>query len=100
MRVGRELLHLAGDAVVEARADREEEVAVLDGVVGVRRAVHAEHVQRQRRSVVSIAPMPMSVVTTGMPKRSREGAQLGRRVAVDDAAAGVEERPLGLRRAA
>ena len=43
----RELLHLAGDAVVEARADGEEEVAVLDGVVGVRRAVHAEHVQRE-----------------------------------------------------
>ena len=44
---GRELLHLAGDAVVEARADGEQEVAVLDRVVRVRRAVHAEHVQRQ-----------------------------------------------------
>ena len=43
----RELLHLAGDAVVEARADREQEIAVLDRVVGERRAVHAEHAQRQ-----------------------------------------------------
>ena len=65
--LGANLRGIAGDAVVEARADRDQEVAVLDRVVGVRGAVHAEHAQRQR-SVVSTAPMPISVVTTGMPK--------------------------------
>ena len=38
--------------------------------------------------------MPMSVVTTGMSNASRELAQRVGRVAVDDAAAGVDQRPL------
>ena len=38
--------------------------------------------------------MPISVVTTGISKSSRERAQLAARVAVDDAAAGVDQRPL------
>jgi hypothetical protein len=63
----RELRRHAGDAVVEARADRDQEVAVLDRIVRERRAVHAEHAHRER-CVVSKAPMPISVVTTGMPK--------------------------------
>ena len=96
----RELLHLAGDAVVEARADREQEVAVLDRVVGVRRAVHAEHAAATARWWCRSRRCPCSVVTTGMPKRSREGAQLGRRVAVDDAAAGVDAAAAPTRRAA
>ena len=46
--------------------------------------------------MVSTAPMPISVVTTGMSKASRELAQLFRRVAVDDAAARVDQRALRL----
>ena len=84
--VRRELLHLAGDAVVEARADREEEVAVLDGVVGVRHAVHAEHLERQVARRVDRAD-----AHEGRHDRDAEalgeGAELGCRLAVDDAAA-------------
>ena len=47
-RLRRELGRHAGDAVVEARADRDQQIAIVDGVVRARRAVHAEHVQRQR----------------------------------------------------
>ena len=93
--VRRELLHLAGDAVVEARADGEQEVAVLDGVVGVRHAVHAEHLERQVAGGVDRA----DAHERGHDRDAEalgEGAELGRRLAVDDAAADVDERPLGL----
>ena len=41
--VRREGLELAGDAVVEARADGDEQVALVHRVVGRDGAVHAEH---------------------------------------------------------
>ena len=44
----RELGRIAGHAVVEARAQRDQEVAIVDRVVGERRAVHAEHAHRER----------------------------------------------------
>ena len=96
LRVARELRRHAGHAVVEARADRDQEVAVLDRVVGERGAVHAEHAHATADRVVSTAPMPISVVTTGMPKRVGELAQRAGGVAVDHAAAGVDQRALRL----
>ena len=39
---------LAGHAVVEPHAEGQQQVGVVDGVVGVDAAVHAEHVERQR----------------------------------------------------
>ena len=42
-----ELADLAGHAVVEAHAERQQQVGLVDGVVGVDGAVHAEHVQAQ-----------------------------------------------------
>jgi hypothetical protein len=48
LRVARELGRHARDAIVEAGAEAEQEIAVVDGIVGERRAVHAEHVQRER----------------------------------------------------
>ena len=42
-----ELAELAGDAVVEADAEGQQQVGLVDGVVGVDGAVHAEHVQAQ-----------------------------------------------------
>jgi hypothetical protein len=38
-----ELRELAGDAIVEARADRADQVGLVHRVVGRARAVHAEH---------------------------------------------------------
>ena len=42
-----ELGDLAGDAVVEPDADGEQQVGLVDRVVGVDRAVHAEHAEGQ-----------------------------------------------------
>ncbi len=42
-----ELADLAGDAVVEAHAEGQQQVGFVDGVVGVDGAVHAEHLQAQ-----------------------------------------------------
>ena len=42
-----ELAHLAGHAVVEADAEGQQQVGVVDGVVGVDGAVHAEHLQAE-----------------------------------------------------
>jgi hypothetical protein len=39
---------VAGDAVVKAHAEGEQEVGLLDGVVAVGLAVHAHHAQAQR----------------------------------------------------
>ena len=91
----RELLDLAGDAIVEARADGDQQVAVLDRVVRERRAVHAEHAQRQVAGGVHRADAHQrrhhrNLETLG------EFAQLGRRVAVDHPAADVEQWPLGV----
>ena len=40
--VGRELAQLAGHAVVEAHADADQHVALVDGAVGMDPAVHAQ----------------------------------------------------------
>ena len=48
LRVRGEAREVAGHAVVEAGADGDQQVALLHGVVGVARAVHAEHVERLR----------------------------------------------------
>ena len=45
LRPRRELRQLAGDAVVEAGADRADQVGLVHRVVGRARAVHAEHAQ-------------------------------------------------------
>ncbi len=90
----RELLHLAGHAVVEARADRESGSRSPRPRSWRRPSRACRACAATTRSVVSTAPMPISVVTTGIPKRCAKAAQLGRRVAVDDAAAGIDQRAL------
>ena len=51
LRGGRVRRRVAGDAVVEPHAERDEQIRFLDGVVDPRLAVHAHHaeVQRMRR---------------------------------------------------
>ena len=46
-----ELRRLADDAVVETRADIEQQVALDHRLVGVGGAVHAEHAERERVSL-------------------------------------------------
>ena len=71
LRPRRELGQLAGDAVVEAGADRDDQVGLVHRVVGGARAVHAEH------------PEPLLV-------RRREGAEAHQR-AGDGEAVGQAE---------
>ena len=46
--VGRVAGEVAGDAVVEAHAEGEQQVGLLDGVVDPGLAVHAHHAERER----------------------------------------------------
>ena len=55
LRVAARIGRVARDAIVKARADGDQEIAVLDGVVRGGDAVHAEHVQASG-CVVSLAP--------------------------------------------
>ncbi len=48
LELGRVLGEVAGDAVVEAHAEGEEEVGLLDGVVDPGLAVHAHHAEGER----------------------------------------------------
>ena len=89
----REFRRDAGDAVVEARADGDQEIAIVDRVVGEGRAVHAEHAHRQRAGGVHGADAHERGDHRDV-EGLRELAQLRRRIAVDDAAAGVDQRPL------
>jgi hypothetical protein len=89
----RELGRHSGDTIVETRADRDQQIAVVDGVVRARRAVHAEHVQRQRMFRVETAE-PHERARDGNLEGAHERAQRGARVRVDDAAAGIDQRPL------
>ena len=91
LRVRGELRQLAGDAIVEARADAADEVGLVHRVVRGARAVHAEHAQplRVRRGERAEAH-----------QRARDREAVGGReldellggVRVDDAAAGVDDR--------
>ena len=65
-------LELARDAVVPARADRHDEIAIDHRLVGVRGAVHAEHAQVQGVRLVGMAPLPSNVLTIGARSFSAE----------------------------
>ena len=95
--MGRELGKLAGDAIVEARADIDQHVAVIHRQVGFVGAVHAQHaeellVRRGKRAESHQG------VGDGIAGHVDElGEQLGRlRPGIDHAAAGVEDRLLGI----
>src|ERR1700728_699797 len=94
-RIAREFLRHPRHPVVEARTDRDQEVTVLDRVVGKRRAVHAEHAQRQ-----GVGGVERTDAHQGRHHRDAEGGgELSERaggVAVHDAASGIDERLLGL----
>ena len=95
---GREGVEPAGDAVVEARADADHHVAIVHRHVGFQRAVHAEHAH----------PLRIGRRKGAKPHQRRgdrkagELDQFAQQVAggfagIDHAAAGVEQRPLGMR---
>ena len=93
-RSGRELVRHTGDAIVETAADRDKEITVFHRVVGERRAVHAEHVQRQRLRRIGCADAHQRRHRR-QAERLRERTQRLRRFGQDHATAGIDQRPLG-----
>jgi hypothetical protein len=90
-----EVLWIADHAVVEPRAHRQQHVAVLHGHVGLVGPVHAEHAEELRIARRRRAE-PHQCVRAREAQRVVQLSQLGRRVAQDHAAAGVDVRALGM----
>ena len=94
-RARRKGVETSGDAVVEARADRDHQIAVMHGVIGFPGAVHAEHAKpvfaRPR-----IGAEPHQRRGDGKARQADEFAQQRRRrgSGIDDAAAGIKDRTL------
>jgi hypothetical protein len=88
------VLGVADHAVIEARAHGQQHVAVLHGVVGFQRAVHAQHAQKApvggRERTQAHQRVGDRVV-----QQIHQRAQLGRGIGQQHAAAGVDVGPLG-----
>ena len=96
-RSRREGVDPAGDAVVEARPDADHHVAIVHGVVRLVGPVHAEHAEPLRvgRRIGAEAHQRRRDRIAGHAHELAQ--QLGRSPPrIDHAAAGVEDRPLGL----
>ena len=94
-RLRRKGVKASGNAIVEARADADHQIAIMHGVVGLERTVHAEHAQPLlvgRR----IGAEPHQRRRDRKPRRAHKLAQQHRsvRAGIDDAAAGIENRLL------
>ena len=83
---------LPATPVVEAGADGDQEIAVFDGVICRRHAVHTQHMQRERMFRVAGAERHQR-------RRDRDAVFIGKTphclagVGVDDASAGINQRP-------
>ena len=86
-----ELAELAGDPIVEPDAERQEQVGLVDGVVGVDRPVHAQHLEREI-VVAGDRSQPMHGHGDGDPGLGGELAQLLGRARGDHATAAVDDR--------
>src|SRR5262249_39840566 len=91
----RECRYFARHAVVETGADRNQEIAVLDGVVGECRAVHPQHVKRQRMSRIERTET-MQRRRNGDVVRLREPAQIAGRIALDYTSTDIQQRPFAV----
>ncbi len=94
-RVLRKVRRVADHAVVEARADREQHVAVLHRHVGLVGAVHAQHAEELLVGG-RIAAQAHQRVGAGEAGAPHQLGELRRRVRQDHAAAGVHHRALRL----
>src|SRR5262249_214615 len=92
LAVLRKLPDLAGDTVVEADAEGQEQVGLVDGVVGVHGAVHSEHLQAQE-VIAGKATQAMDGEGDRDSGLFGKSAQPGRSSGGDDAAASVDDRP-------
>ncbi len=88
-----EMRRIADHAIVEARADRDQHVAVLHRHVRLDGAVHAEHAGELRVGPGKSAEAHQRVGAREA-EEAHEARQLRRRVVQHDAAAGVDHRLL------
>ncbi len=91
LRVG---LEIAGDAVVEAHAESEQQIGFLNGVVDPGFAVHSHHaeVQRMRSGERAQAEQSQGNGDAGL---LRQGQNFRHGAGNDDAVSGQNQRPLG-----
>src|SRR5262245_55291500 len=90
-----ELGDLSGDAIVEADAERQKQVGLVNGVVGVYRAVHAEHLQAENM-------LARKATQTQQRQDHRYSGSFGERRQVsrcargNSSSAGIDHRPFAL----
>ena len=96
-RARREGVEPAGDAIVETGADGDHQIAIVHRIIGLERPVHAEHAE----------PVAAGGRIGAEPHQGRGDRKAGEfdefaqqrrglRPGIDDAAAGIEDRPLRL----
>ncbi len=94
-RAGGEFVDIAGDSVVEAGAEAEEEVGLVHGPVAEGGAVHAKPAEGER-VVLGEGTDAHEGGGDGDVDLLGEGAEVGRGLGGDDAAAGVDDGAVGL----
>jgi hypothetical protein len=85
-----ELGHLAGHSIVEPHSQSQQQIGLVDGVVGIDGAVHAEHMQAQE----VIGGETAQAVQGQCHRNARplsEGTQMARRAGSGDAATSVDD---------
>ena len=93
---GANVEHLAGDAVVEAGAERDQQVGLLQRGDRGGVAVHAGHAEAQRMVVGERAAGHQRGDDVDVGQLGQLAQRLGG-AGLEDAAADVEDRPLGWR---
>ena len=95
LRVGRVGLEVAGDAIVEAHAEGEQQVGFLDGRVDPGFAVHAHHAEVQRMRGGDAAEAEQRHRHRDLRRLGELADTLASRSGQHDAVAGENHRPLG-----
>ena len=90
----RKVLGVADHAVVKTRTHGQQHVAVLHGVVGLDRSMHAQHAQKLRITG-RVSAQTHQGVGAGVAQHVHQCSQLLRGIAQQHAAACVDVRPLG-----
>src|SRR2546429_493324 len=95
LRVGREFGCITRNPIIEARADGDQKTAVLDWVVRIRCAMHAQLVQRQGMRRIERSYRLQRCNDWNL-QGGCEAPRFTSRIALDNAPAGVNQRPFAL----
>ncbi|VVB69548.1 Uncharacterised protein [uncultured archaeon] len=93
--MGSEAGDLSCHAVVESGAHGQDQVRLLNGIVGVLRAMHSQHPQRQRMVLWEAAHTHESSSNRGIDL-GRQVEELAVRVGIPHPATSIDHRPLGI----